>query len=113
MPIVMVASIEHGGKSVSTFGPILVLEAFKADAVKCGHTVSNMLEMRLDKRHPGRCNECRVEFERESIHPCLVCSQMLCDSCLPDGCHNWCITPSAWAMPLRTLNAIEGRVSSR
>ena len=102
-----------GGKSFSTFGPILVLEALKADAIKCGHTVSNMLEMRLDKRHPGRCNECRVEFERESIHPCLVCSQMLCDSCLPDGCHNWCITPSAWAMPLRTLNAIEGRVSSR
>ena len=67
--------------------------------------MSNMLEMRLDKRHPGRCNECRVEFERESIHPCLVCSQMLCDSCLPDGCHNWCVAPTAWAMPLRTLKA--------
>ena len=94
-----------GGKSFSTFGPMLVNEAFKAEAIKCGHTMSNMLDMRLDKLHPGRCSECRETFERLDLHPCLLCGQMLCDLCLPDGCHNWCVTPSAWSKPLRTFNA--------
>ena len=89
------------GESFSIAGPGLILEAFKAEATKCGHSARNMLEMRLDKCRSGRCSECREKFKCDDLYPCFVCGQSLCDTCHPEGCHNWCVAPSAWTRPLR------------
>jgi len=70
---------EHGAK--------LVHNAYKAEAIKCGHSAKIMRMIRHDKRKDGRCSECRQRLAPEGLHSCVLCEQSLCDACLPNGCH--------------------------
>ena len=78
-------------KLFTVHGPTLVHNACKAEVAKCGHSVEDMRMMRHEHRRDGRCNECRDRYESGGLHPCLICGQTLCDACLPQGYHGWCV----------------------
>jgi len=44
--------------------------------------------LEVDKERGGRCSECRTMHD--SLVHCLVCGQVLCDKCAPQGSHEAC-----------------------
>ena len=47
----------------------------------------------VDEERGGRCSECRKP--QDSLAHCLICGQVLCDKCLPQGSHGDCLAPHA------------------
>ena len=76
-------------KAFTNHGPELVFDAYNAEIAKCKHTPRDMLDMKLDKQRSGRCSECRLKCD--SLSGCLVCGQVLCNQCLPQGYHGACL----------------------
>lgn len=47
----------------------------------------------VDEERGGLCSECRRP--QDSLAHCLICGQVLCDKCLPQGSHTACLAPGA------------------
>ena len=90
--------------SLVSNGPTLFKRAFEKEVSVNMYTATQMHEMRLDKHINGKCGECGLMFD--TLDACLVCGQMLCGKCLPQGYHAACIAYPALNYKMAVLNPL-------